>query len=213
MSRVRIAVLASGGGTNLQALIDARDAGTLKSGELALVLASKKSAYALERAKLAGIETVVVARKKFDTREAFTHEIVSILKAYDIGLVVLAGFLYILSPEFTENFPNSVINVHPALIPAFSGEGCYGLHVHEMALERGVKLTGASVHFVNEVTDGGPIILQKAVAVEDDDTPETLQLRVMREAEWKILPEAAELFCAGRLRVENERVRILPERD
>ena len=211
MSKVKIAVLASGGGTNLQALIDARDAGTLKSGELALVLASKSSAYALERAKAAGIETVVVSRKKFDNREEFTHEIVRVLKEHDIGLIVLAGFLYILSPEFTENFANRVINVHPALIPAFSGEGCYGLHVHEMALERGVKLTGASVHFVNEVTDGGPIILQKAVAVEDFDTPETLQLRVMQQAEWKILPEAAELFCAGRLEIVDNKVRILPE--
>lgn len=210
MSKKKIAVLASGGGTNLQALIDARDAGTLKSGELALVLASKKSAYALERAQAAGIETVVVARKKFLDRDVFTHEIVSILKAHEIDLVVLAGFLYILSPEFTESFPNRVINVHPALIPAFSGDGCYGLHVHEIALERGVKLTGASVHFVNEITDGGPIILQKAVAVEEGDTPETLQLRVMQQAEWKILPEAVELFCADRLRVIDGKVSILP---
>ncbi len=211
MSRVKIAVLASGGGTNLQALIDARDAGTLRSGELALVVASKSSAYALERARSAGIETVVVPRKKFDSREEFTHGIVRVLSEHGIGLVILAGFLYILSPEFVESYRNRVINVHPALIPAFSGEGCYGLHVHEMALARGVKVTGATVHFVNEETDGGPIILQKAVAVEDGDTPETLQLRVMQQAEWKLLPEAAELFCAGRLRIEDGRVRILPE--
>ncbi len=210
MSKKRIAVLASGGGTNLQALIDATRSGVIKSGEIALVLASKKDAYALERAKEAGIETAVVSRKAHPDRDEFTHAIVETLRSYEIDLVVLAGFLYILSPEFIENYRGRVINVHPALIPAFSGEGCYGLHVHEMALERGVKISGASVHFVSEVTDGGPIILQRAVAVEEDDTPETLQLRIMQQAEWQILPEAVELFCADRLRIEGEKVRILP---
>lgn len=212
MSAVNIAVLASGGGTNLQALIDARDAGKLRNGEIAIVIASKPDAYALERAKAAGIETAVIPWKGAKSRAEFTHAIVEELHRHDVGLVILAGFLYILSPEFSENFSGRVMNVHPALIPAFSGEGCYGLHVHEQALARGVKLTGASVHFVTEECDGGPIILQKAVAVEEDDTPETLQLRVMQQAEWQILPEAASLFCEGRLRIEGSRVRILPEK-
>ncbi len=212
MSAVNIAVLASGGGTNLQALIDARDAGKLRNGELSIVIASKSDAYALERAKKAGIETAVIPWQGAKAREEFTHAIVEELRKRDVGLVILAGFLYILSPEFSENFAGRVMNVHPALIPAFSGEGCYGLHVHEQALARGVKLTGASVHFVTEECDGGPIILQKAVAVEEDDTPETLQLRVMQQAEWQILPEAASLFCEGRLAIEGDRVRILPEK-
>lgn len=212
MSAVNIAVLASGGGTNLQALIDARDAGKLRNGELSIVIASKPDAFALERAKKAGIETAVIPWKGAKARAEFTHAIVEELHRHDVGLVILAGFLYILSPEFSENFAGRVMNVHPALIPAFSGEGCYGLHVHEQALARGVKLTGASVHFVTEECDGGPIILQKAVAVEEDDTPETLQLRVMQQAEWQILPEAASLFCEGRLAIEGSRVRILPEK-
>lgn len=212
MSAVNIAVLASGGGTNLQALIDARDAGKLRNGELSIVIASKPDAFALERAKKAGIETAVIPWKGAKARAEFTHAIVEKLRERDVGLVILAGFLYILSPEFSENFAGRVMNVHPALIPAFSGEGCYGLHVHEQALARGVKLTGASVHFVTEECDGGPIILQKAVAVEEDDTPETLQLRVMQQAEWQILPEAASLFCEGRLAIEGSRVRILPEK-
>ncbi len=212
MSGVRIAVLASGGGTNLQALIDARDAGTLRNGELKLVIASKPDAYALERAKAAGIDTCVIPWKGAKARSEFTHAIVEKLKSQDVGLVILAGFLYILAPEFSENFGGRVINVHPALIPAFSGEGCYGLHVHEKALARGVKVTGATVHFVSDVCDGGPIILQKAVAVKEDDTPESLQLRVMQQAEWKILPEAASLFCEGRLEIHGDRVRILPQK-
>lgn len=212
MSAVNIAVLASGGGTNLQALIDARDVGKLRNGELSIVIASKPDAFALERAKKAGIETAVIPWKGAKARAEFTHAIVEKLRERDVGLVILAGFLYILSPEFSENFAGRVMNVHPALIPAFSGEGCYGLHVHEQALARGVKLTGASVHFVTEECDGGPIILQKAVAVEEDDTPETLQLRVMQQAEWQILPEAASLFCEGRLAIEGSRVRILPEK-
>lgn len=212
MSAVNIAVLASGGGTNLQALIDARDAGKLRNGELSIVIASKPDAYALERAKSAGIETAVIPWKGAKSRAEFTHAIVEKLREREVGLVILAGFLYILSPEFSENFAGRVMNVHPALIPSFSGEGCYGLHVHEQALARGVKLTGATVHFVTEECDGGPIILQKAVAVEEDDTPETLQLRVMRQAEWQILPEAASLFCEGRLAIDGGKVRILPQK-
>lgn len=212
MSAVNIAVLASGGGTNLQALIDARDAGKLRNGELSIVIASKPDAYALERAKAAGIKTAVIPWKGAKSRAEFTHAIVEKLREREVGLVILAGFLYILSPEFSENFAGRVMNVHPALIPAFSGEGCYGLHVHEQALARGVKLTGATVHFVTEECDGGPIILQKAVAVEEDDTPETLQLRVMQQAEWQILPEAASLFCEGRLAIDGGKVRILPQK-
>lgn len=212
MSAVNIAVLASGGGTNLQALIDARDAGKLRNGELSIVIASKPDAHALERAKAAGIKTAVIPWKGAKSRAEFTHAIVEKLREREVGLVILAGFLYILSPEFSENFAGRVMNVHPALIPAFSGEGCYGLHVHEQALARGVKLTGATVHFVTEECDGGPIILQKAVAVEEDDTPETLQLRVMQQAEWQILPEAASLFCEGRLAIDGGKVRILTQK-
>jgi len=206
---VNIAVLASGGGTNLQALIDAEKAGKIKNGRISLVLASKKSAFALERAKDAGIETAVVKKKDFDTRKAFTDAILSELEKHDIGLIVLAGFLYVLSPAFTEKYANRIINVHPALIPAFSGDGFYGLHVHEKVLEYGVKVTGATVHFVNEITDGGAIILQKTIEVLQDDTPETLQARVMREAEWVILPEAVSLFCEGRIEINGRVTKIL----
>jgi len=206
---VNIAVLVSGGGTNLQALIDAERDGRIKNGRLSLVLSSSPDAYALERASAAGIESCVVPRKNYKNRRAFTEAILAELQKRDIGLVVLAGFLYILSPVFTQIYENRVINVHPSLIPAFCGDGFYGLRVHERVLEYGVKLTGATVHFVNEECDGGPIILQKAVDVREDDTPETLQLRVMREAEWVILPEAVSLFCEGRLKVEGRHVSIL----
>ena len=193
MLKARIAVLVSGGGTNLQALIDAQKAGTLKSGELALVIASNREAYALNRAAENGIPAAVVARRECPTQEAFEGQIEAELRAYDIDLIVLAGFLCILSGEFTGRYPRRIVNVHPSLIPAFCGKGYYGLRVHEAALSRGVKLTGATVHFVNEIPDGGQIIAQKAVPVRKNDTPLTLQRRVMEQAEWKILRRAVEL--------------------
>lgn len=194
-----IAVLVSGGGTNLQALLDADRAEGLGGGRLTLVLSSSPDAYALTRACEAGIPTEVVIRKAYATREAFTGAVVAALRAADIGLVVLAGFLYVLSPAFCAAFPNRVLNVHPALIPAFSGDGYYGLRVHRAALARGVKLTGATVHFVTPETDGGPILLQKAVEVLPGDTPKTLQRRVMEQAEWVLLPQAVRMFCRGEI--------------
>ena len=186
--KTRIAVLVSGGGTNLQALIDAN----LRSGEIALVVSSRPGVYALERAAKAGIPSVVIA-KKGSTQEAFEEKLRAALEEYRIDLIVLAGFLTILSEDFTRRYPRRILNIHPSLIPAFCGEGFYGLRVHEASLERGVKLTGATVHFVNEIPDGGEIILQKAVEVKDGDTPEILQRRVMEQAEWKLLPQAVEL--------------------
>lgn len=183
----RIAVLVSGGGTNLQALIDARRAGALPSGEIVLVISSRADAYALERAKSAGIESAVCKTE---------DEILALITGKKIDLIILAGYMSILSADFTARFPQRIINIHPSLIPAFCGKGYYGLHVHEAALSYGVKVTGATVHYVNEIPDGGKIILQKAVDVEPGDTPETLQQRVMRQAEWVILPRAAELCCA-----------------
>ena len=208
MSTKRIAVLVSGGGTNLQALIDAQQAGKLQCGEIVAVLASKAGAYALERAAKAGIPGYVVARKDFDSNQAMTLALVEQLKALSIDLVVLAGFMHILTGEMVAAYPNAILNVHPALIPSFCGKGAYGLHVHEQALAYGVKVTGATVHFVNEEPDGGPIVLQKAVAVHEGDTPETLQRRVMEEAEWIILPQAVSLFCQDRLTVEGRIVHI-----
>ena len=208
MSTKRIAVLVSGGGTNLQALIDAQQAGKLQGGEIVAVLSSKAGAYALERAAKAGIPGYVVARKDFDSNQAMTLALVEQLKALSIDLVVLAGFMHILTGEMVAAYPNAILNVHPALIPSFCGKGAYGLHVHEMALSYGVKVTGATVHFVNEEPDGGPIVLQKAVAVQEGDTPETLQRRVMEEAEWIILPQAVSLFCQDRLTVEGRIVHI-----
>lgn len=205
----RIAVLVSGGGTNLQALIDAQHSGLIAGGEIAAVISSNPDAFALERAAKAGIPGYVVSRKEFDSNRAMTVALVERLQALHIDLVVLAGFMTILTGEMMQAFPNAVINVHPALIPSFCGEGCYGLHVHEKALEYGVKLSGATVHFVSEECDGGPIILQKAVAVEEGDTPETLQRRIMEQAEWKLLPQAVSLFCQNRLRVEGRLVHIL----
>lgn len=213
MSRKRIAVLVSGGGTNLQALIDARNAGELGGGELVAVLSSKAGAYALERAAGAGIPGYTLPRKDFPDNRAMTRAIVDKLRALDVDLVVLAGFLHILTEEMVAAYPNAILNVHPALIPSFCGAGCYGLHVHEKALAYGVKVTGATVHFVNEEPDGGPIVLQKAVAVREDDTPETLQRRVMEEAEWVILPKAVALFCEGRLSVEGRNVHIKEDSD
>ena len=206
---VRIAVLVSGGGTNLQALIDAQRRGENPEGQIAAVIASKPGAYALERAKAAGIPGCVVARSDYDSARDMTVALVEKLKELDIGLVVLAGFMTILTKEMTDAYPNAILNVHPALIPSFCGQGYYGLRVHEEALRYGVKLTGATVHFVSEDCDGGPIVLQKAVEVREDDTPETLQRRVMEEAEWVLLPRAVALFCAGKLRVEGRTVHIM----
>ena len=208
MSTKRIAVLVSGGGTNLQALIDAQQAGTLRGGEIVAVLSSKAGAYALERAAKAGIPGYVVARKDFDSNQAMTVALVEKLQSLHVDLVVLAGFLHILTGEMVAAYPNAILNVHPALIPSFCGKGAYGLHVHEMALSYGVKVTGATVHLVTEEPDGGPIVLQKAVAVREGDTPELLQRRVMEEAEWIILPQAVSLFCQDRLTVEGRIVHI-----
>ena len=201
-----IAVLVSGGGTNLQAIIDAYNAGKITNGRLALVLSSNEKAYALERAANNGIESCVI--KKGTDREAFSDAILAKLEEKDIDIIVLAGFMHILSGKIIERYTNKILNVHPALIPSFCGEGFYGLHVHEAALAKGVKVTGATVHFVNEIADGGPIILQKAVYIEEDDTPETLQRRVMENAEWEILPKALDLLCNEKLSVENNIVKI-----
>lgn len=191
-----IAVLVSGGGTNLQALIDAQSGGSLHSGHIALVLSSRPDAYALERAKKAGIPTAVCSRKELGAQEAFESAIQTALTEYAIDVIVLAGFMSILSENFTRRWPGRILNVHPALIPAFCGRGMYGLKVHEAALARGVKVTGATVHLVNEIPDGGPILLQKAVEVLPDDTPERLQRRVMEQAEWVLLPQATEMVCS-----------------
>ena len=193
---VKIAVLVSGGGTNLQALIDAQNSGIIKSGKIELVIANNANAFALERAAKAGIKTAVVLKKELGSAEAFEQRIKDLLTENGIELIVLAGFMSILSENFTKDYPKRIINVHPALIPSFCGKGFYGLHVHEAALAYGVKVTGATVHFVNEIPDGGEIIMQKAVAIRENDTPETLQMRVMRLAEWKILPLSVEKVCA-----------------
>lgn len=206
---VRIAVLVSGGGTNLQALIDAQGRGEIPDGQIAAVISSSPDAFALERAKKAGIPGYVINRKDFASNQAMTVALTQQLKELDIGLVVLAGFMYILTPELIDAYPNAILNVHPALIPSFCGEGFYGLHVHEAALAYGVKVTGATVHFVSEDCDGGPIVLQQAVPIEEGDTAEMLQRRVMEQAEWKILPRAVALFCAGKLRVEGRIVHII----
>jgi len=192
MKKANIAVLVSGGGTNLQALINAQKKGIIESGEIKVVISNKEGVFALERARRAGIDAVVVPKKECKSQAEFEEKLVSVLSDYKIDLIILAGFMCILSENFTSRFPKRIINVHPSLIPSFCGEGFYGLRVHEAALEKGVKVTGATVHFVNEIPDGGEIIFQKAVAIYEDDTPETLQKRVMRLAEWKILPMAAE---------------------
>ena len=196
--QVNVAVLVSGGGTNLQALIDFSANGNLKSGKLVKVISNKSGAFALERAKKAFIETAVV-EKKGKTQEEFEQGIIAELEKSNVQVIVLAGFMCILSKDFTDKYKDRIINVHPSLIPSFCGEGFYGLKVHEKALEYGVKVTGATVHFVNEITDGGKIIIQKAVYIKEGDTPEILQRRVMEEAEWKILPEAVKLICNGGL--------------
>jgi phosphoribosylglycinamide formyltransferase-1 len=209
----RIAVLVSGGGTNLQALIDAEGRGEIVGGKLSLVVSSSPDAYALERAAAAGIPSAVVSKKDYPDNRALTQALVALLREADIQLVVLAGFMYILTEEMVEAYPNAILNVHPALIPSFCGPGAYGLHVHEKALAYGVKVSGATVHFVSPECDGGPIVLQKAVAVWEGDTPQTLQRRIMEEAEWKLLPQAVSLFCQDRLQVEGRIVHILDEKE
>ncbi len=198
----RIAVLVSGGGTNLQALIDAERAGRIPHGKIVLVLASNAKAYALERAKNAGIDTAVVSRKNYDSQDSFDEAILETLRGHDVEMVILAGYLSILSEKVIRAYEDRMINVHPSLIPSFCGKGFYGLKVHEEALKRGVKVTGATVHIVNEIPDGGRILLQKAVEIEDGDTPEVLQKRVMEQAEWILLPKAAEMIAE---KIEEEK--------
>ncbi|WP_369298317.1 phosphoribosylglycinamide formyltransferase [uncultured Neglectibacter sp.] len=200
---VAIGVLVSGGGTNLQKLIDAQNAGEIKNGAIRVVISSRADAFALERAKRAGIEAISLSRKDYPDVDTYSQALIDALNERGVELVVLAGFLTITGENFVRAFENRILNVHPALLPSFGGKGYYGLHVHEAVLQRGVKVTGATVHFVNKVCDGGPIVLQKAVEVKEGDTPETLQRRVMEEAEWKLLPQAVSLFCEGRLTVEN----------
>jgi len=203
MKRTRIAVLVSGGGTNLQALIDAQEAGRISSGEIVLVISNKEGAYALQRAEKAGIPARTITKKACGSQEAFETALQAALEEAGAQLIILAGFLSILSGDFTAKWPERIINVHPALIPSFCGKGYYGLKVHEEALRYGVKVTGATVHFVNEVPDGGRILLQKAVEVKEGDTPEVLQRRVMEEAEWILLPKAAEMVSAQILKEEK----------
>ena len=205
---VRAAVLVSGGGTNLQAIIDAKRAGKIPSAELALVVASNASAYALTRAEIAGIAHTVLRKEKGEAPENYGERLLTLLRENAIDVVVLAGFLTILPENVIHAYDHRILNIHPSLIPSFCGDGFYGLHVHEAALKRGVKVTGATVHFVNEITDGGDIIAQKAVEVLPGDTPETLQRRVMEQAEWKLLPQAISLYCQGRLEIHGDRVVI-----
>ena len=203
-----IVVLVSGGGTNLQALIDAQNRGEIENGRITCVISSKEVVYALERAAKNGIPSRVIPRSGYESREAYSKTILEALREEKADLVILAGFLIILDQSVPAAFPNQILNVHPALIPSFCGPGYYGLKVHEAALAAGVKLTGATVHFVSEVCDGGPIILQEAVPVKNGDTPETLQRRVMEQAEWKILPRAASLFCQGKITVRDGRAYV-----
>lgn len=203
-----IVVLVSGGGTNLQALIDAQNSGIIKNGKITCVISSNPDAYALKRAEKNNISTEIIRRKDFNTFDEYDNSLTELLKSKNADLVVLAGFMTILGKTVISEFRNRIINIHPALIPSFCGEGYYGLKVHEKALEKGVKLTGATAHFVNEVCDGGPIILQKAVEVKNGDTPEILQRRVMEEAEWKILPKAVSLFCEDRIKVNDNKTEL-----
>lgn len=200
-----IVVLVSGGGTNLQALIDAQNSGEIKNGRIICVISSNPNAYALERAKNNSIDTEVIRRKDFESFEDYDNALTELLKSKNADLVVLAGFMTVLGTKVIRSFENKIINIHPALIPSFCGKGFYGLHVHEAVLEKGVKVTGATAHFVNEVCDGGPIIMQKAVEVKNGDTPEILQKRVMEQAEWKILPKSVALFCEGKIKVVNNK--------
>ena len=208
---LNIAVMVSGGGTNLQALIDAQKRGELSGGRIACVISSKAGVYALERAAENGIPAELWVKKSYPDEQARDDALIAILERYDIDLVVLAGFLSILSKGVTERYRNRIINVHPSLIPSFCGKGFYGLRVHEAALAAGVKVTGATVHFVNEIVDGGAIIFQKAVEVEDGDTPETLQKRVMEQAEWLLLPRAVSLYCEGKIRIDNGKAYIIKD--
>lgn len=205
---LKIAVCVSGGGTNLQAILDAIDNGTITNAEVKVVISNNKSAYALERAKNHGIENLCISPKDYPSREVFNETFLEKLDSYEVDLVVLAGFLVVIPPKMIETYRNRIINIHPSLIPSFCGTGYYGLKVHEGVLSRGVKVTGATVHFVDEGTDTGPIILQKAVEVEQDDTPEILQRRVMEQAEWIIMPKAIDLIANGRVSVVDGRVRI-----
>ena len=207
----KIAVLVSGGGTNLQALIDAEKRGELGGGKITLVIASKPGVYALERARAHGIPSLVLARRDYETIADYSADLADTMEREGIDLVVLAGFLTIIDEQVYNKFPNRILNVHPALIPSFAGKGYYGLHVHEAALACGVKVSGATVHIVTPECDAGPIVLQKAVEVKEDDTPETLQRRIMEEAEWKILPLAVKLFSEGRLTVKDNKVYIKGE--
>ncbi|MBR1531809.1 MAG: phosphoribosylglycinamide formyltransferase [Eubacterium sp.] len=206
---MNIAVFVSGGGTNLQALIDAQNRGEIKNGKITFVLASNDGAYALERAKKAGIESTVVSRKSYASKEEYDKAILKELEGRDIDLIVLAGFLSILGEELVSTYRNRIINIHPSLIPLFCGDGFYGKKVHTAVLESGVKVTGATAHFVNEITDGGAIILQKAVPVEQGDNEDILQYRVMRQAEWEILPKAVSLFCEGRIKINGNKTEII----
>ena len=206
---LNIAVLVSGGGTNLQALIDAQDRGEIKNGKITFVLASNENAYALERAKKAGIDTAVVSRKQYESKADYDKAVLKTLDGRDIDLIVLAGFLSILGEDLVSKYNNRIINVHPSLIPLFCGDGFYGKKVHKAVLDSGMKVTGATVHFVNEITDGGAIILQKAVPIEQGDNEDILQYRVMRQAEWEILPKAVSLFCEGRIKINGNKTEII----
>ena len=203
MLKANIAVLVSGGGTNLQALIDAERSGIITSGSIKLVVANNSKAYALERAKNAGIDTAIVLKSQLGSQEAFERELIRVLDEANTDLIVLAGFMSILSSDFTNHYKDRIINVHPSLIPSFCGKGFYGLRVHEAALEYGVKVSGATVHFVNEIPDGGKIIMQKAVEIQEGDTPEVLQKRIMEQAEWKILPLSCEKICSLIVKEKN----------
>lgn len=205
---LNIAVLVSGGGTNLQAIIDAVADKTITDTEIRTVISNNPGAYALVRAEKAGIESLVISPKQYDDRQQFNRALIDALKERNIDLVVLAGYLVVIPPEMVDEFPNRIINIHPSLIPSFCGKGYYGLHVHEAALARGVRVSGATVHFVDKGTDTGPIILQKAVYVENGDTPEILQRRIMEQAEWKILPRAINLIAHGKVHVDDRRVTI-----
>ena len=209
MVKTKIAVLVSGGGTNLQALLDAQQSGLLTDGEIVLVIASNAKAYALTRAAQAGVPAVVCSRKELGSQAAFEAAIAQALADHEVELIVLAGVMSILSEDFTSRWPRRILNVHPSLIPSFCGKGYYGLKVHEAALAYGVKVTGATVHFVNEVPDGGEILLQKAVEVLPGDTPEVLQRRVMEQCEWQLLPQAVALFCQGKIQITGNKTRIL----
>ena len=206
---LNIAVFVSGGGTNLQALIDAQDRGEIKNGKITFVLASNENAYALERAKKAGIESTVVNRKAYDTKADYDKAVLEALDGKNIDLIVLAGFLSILGEDLVNEYKNRIINIHPSLIPLFCGDGFYGKKVHTAVLNSGVKVTDATAHFVNEITDGGAIILQKAVPVEQGDNEDILQYRVMRQAEWEILPKAVSLFCEGRIKINGNKTEII----